>query len=141
MAKRKINFYNSLHGFHWQFPGGAENSYSYVVRKIQNDPRLSQKRKDELIEDVTYLVGHVLSDADFMIRNRYGSASSSGIKYLKFDLFDRPAKWVEKLFYGDLKSVYATSTLESLSLLQHIRNRVFKTAERLDNEFNKETES
>jgi len=131
MKKKPINIHKNLYGFSWQFPGGAESSYSYLVRKIQNDTRLSQKKKDELIEDVTYLVGHVLNDADTQIRHDYGSACSSGIKYLKFDLFDRPKRWMEKLFYEQFLSIYATASLQSLDRLNNIRKRVEKTAERL----------
>lgn len=121
----------NLYGFSWQFPGGAESSYSHVVRKIQNDENLPTERKEELIEDITYLVGHVLSDADFQIRNDYGSAHSSGIKYLKFDTFEKPANWVISLFYESFRSVYASACLQSLSRLNNIRNRVEKTGQRI----------
>jgi hypothetical protein len=131
------NIHRKLYGPYWQFPGGAESSYSRIVKKIQAEKSLSKKKQDELIEEITYLVGHVLSDVDFQLRNRYGSAQRSGIKYLSFRLFDRPAKWVEKLFYNDLKSVYATALLESLQSVNNIRVRVEKTAERL---LTKETE-
>lgn len=122
-----------LHGFHWQFPGGAESSYSYIVRKIQDDPRLSKKRKEELIEDVTYLVGHILSDADFMIRGRYTSAHSSGVKYLDYMTGDEPTGWT-KYFHGEaLKSTYMAASLEALSKLSNLRNRVETTAKRILN--------
>lgn len=129
MKSEKIR--KNLYGFSWQFPGGAESSYSHVVRKIQNDENLSTERKEELIEDITYLVGHVLSDADFQIRNDYGSAHSCGIKYLKFKTFEKPSKFVINFFGESLRSVYATSCLESLSRLNNIRNRVEKTAQRI----------
>lgn len=121
----------NLYGFSWQFPGGAESSYSYIVRKIQTDENLSTKRKEELIEDITYLVGHVLSDADFQIRLDYGSARSVGIKYLKFNTFEKPANWIISLFYESFRSVYATAYLQSLRRINNIRNRVEKTGQRI----------
>lgn len=115
-----------------RYYGGAESSYSQIIRKIQNDPRLSKSRKAELCNEVSHLVNHIICDADFMIRNRYGSAHSSGIKYLKFRNWDRPAAWIERLFYEPLRSVYANATLESLGLLHNLKGRIRKTAQRLD---------
>ncbi len=122
-----------LSGHRWQFPGGAEYSYQHVIRSIQNDPRLSKKRKAELIEDVTFLCGHILNDVDGLIRSDYTSAHSSGIKYLRWkDYFKKPG-WILQTFCGDiLREMRMNIHLEDLSSVGNVIKRLKKTADRLE---------
>lgn len=122
-----------LSGFSWQFPGGAESSYMYVVKEIANDPRLSKARKQELIDAVTYLVGHVISDADFQIRNDYGSASSSGIRWMRWDSFlSKPSRFLQWLLRGTFRELRMQIHLNDLSCLYNISKRMKKMQELLN---------
>lgn len=112
--------------------GGSECTYSYVYRLINDDTRLSKKKKRELIESITMLTNSVIDDADFMIRNDYGSAHSSGIKYLEFDTFDEPSNLMKVIAGKDFRSVYATACLKNLGSLSSIRKRMKNTIDRLE---------
>lgn len=112
--------------------GGSECHYTYVYRLINEDTRLSKKKKRELLEGITLLTNSVLDDADFQIRGNYTSAHSSGIKYLKFGSWDEPSNFVKKWLSNALQSVYAASTLEQLGCLSNIRKRMKATIDRLE---------
>lgn len=120
---------DKMPNFNWGYFGGAECSYQHVVRKIMDDPNLSQERKDELIEDITYLSNHILSDCDSQTRNNYSSAYSSGIKWMKFTLCDKPST-----FFGGaaLRDVAMQAYLNALSNIGNCRKRIMSTATRLE---------
>ena len=126
---------SKLSGFYWHFPGHASGSYKHVVKSIQADKRLSQKRKDELIEDITYLCGHIISNCDSSIRNNYTSAHSSGIKWMKFSICEKPTKWFSWLFYGTIREIAMQRDLNSLSSLHDVERRIGEEANRLEQEF------
>lgn len=131
--KKELSANGKLSGFAWQFPGGAESSYMYVVKQIANDRRLSKARKQELIDSVTYLVGHVISDADFSIRNDYTSAHSSGLKYMRWESYMRkPGRFFNWMFGGILREIRMQLHLNDLDNIHHITRRMKKMQELLN---------
>jgi len=44
------------------FTGPADISYHYLIQSIRNDKHMSKKRKAELTNEITYLVGHIFSE-------------------------------------------------------------------------------
>ena len=66
-----------------RYGGTADGTYKYLVRLINQNNRLSQKKKDELLEGVDVLVGHMIEDFDSDLRSRYDTYYSCGSKDLK----------------------------------------------------------
>lgn len=63
--------------------GTADIQYRDVRRAINATDRISQKTKDELMAEVDMLVGHMIDDFDFSLRNQYTSYAVVGSKRLK----------------------------------------------------------
>lgn len=125
MIYKRKNFY----GFRWEFPGGAESSYYHIARKIQDDPRLSRKRKIELINDIQCLCGHIISDIDEQINQKYDDAYFSGIKYMcwKFPE-DRPGWFIRTFFADVLRRVRMNTCLSDKKCVYWTRNNIAETA-------------
>jgi phenylpyruvate tautomerase PptA (4-oxalocrotonate tautomerase family) len=108
------------------FAGGAETSYLILIRKIENDPRMSKAKKKELIEDVSHLAAHTLNDIYTQENWKYDGAYYSGIKYLNFDCYDRPSKWQMFLSGDAFRSIYASSKLETMRNISNLIGRMKK---------------
>lgn len=115
-------------GHHWEFFGGAESSYMATVRDIAQDPGLSKRRKQELIDHIDHLVAHVISDADFQIRNDYTSAHSSGIRYMSWrDLTLKPGRFLSWLLGDTLRNLRMQVHLNDITNLHNIKRRIAQT--------------
>ncbi len=66
-----------------RYGGAADGSYLYLVHMIKKNDRLSQKKKDELLEGVDLLVGHMIEDFDSSLRDQYSSYYCFGSRWLK----------------------------------------------------------
>lgn len=66
-----------------RYTGTADLTYRTLVKQIKDNKRLSQKAKDELLANVDHLVGHILEDIDFSLRNQYANYSACGSEYLQ----------------------------------------------------------
>ena len=97
-----------------RYYGTADCSYKSLVRNITDDKRLSQKRKEKLIEDVDHLVGHMLDHFDFSLRNDYTGYYSSGAKYMKTK--KRFGQQVEFL-----RELMMEAGIKALGTVSHIR--------------------
>jgi len=121
-----------LSGHHWEFPGGAESSVQMVIRKINENPRMSNAQKQELIESVTYMAGHILSDVEYQINCDYTSAHSSGIEYMKWHFEDDKPGWFLRTFFANtLRRLRMNLHLSDEGAVHNVRERISKTVERL----------
>lgn len=121
-----------LSGHHWEFPGGAECSMQSVIRIINENPRMSKAQKRELIESVTYMAGHILSDVEYQISCKYTSAHSSGIKYMKWHFEDDKPGWFLRTFFAEaLRKLRMNLHLTDRGTVHNVRKRIIKTVERL----------
>lgn len=66
-----------------RYGGTADVSYRYLVRLINQNNRLSQKKRSELLKEVDLLVGHIIADFDSHLRDQYGTYYICGSKFLK----------------------------------------------------------
>lgn len=131
--KKELSASGKLSGFAWQFPGGAESSYLRMVQEIADDPRLSKKRKQELIDGMSYLVAHVISDADFQIRSDYTSAHSGGIQHMRWREYARkPGRFLSWLLGSIFRDLRMQVHLNDLNCLHNISRRMVKMQEILN---------
>lgn len=117
--------------FTWQYCGTSDSTYRWIIKDIQNDKRLSNKRKQELINDITYLVGHVVSDCDSSVRHEYSSLYCAGAKsrVVEHRIMDAPTKW-QRYWNADLiRDVAMSVSLNALSCVGRVRGRLRKVAE------------
>lgn len=63
--------------------GTADTRYRNLVRVINKNDRLSQRKKDELLKEVDLLVGHMIADFDSSLRQEYSTYYSCGSRFLK----------------------------------------------------------
>lgn len=130
---KQLTAQGQMRGFGWQFPGGAESSYRHMVKEIADDPRLSRRRKQELIDGVTYLVAHVISDADFQIRSDYTQAHSGGIRWMRWREYARKPGRLFTFLFGDiLRDLRMQVHLNDLSCLHNITQRMKRMQETLN---------
>lgn len=92
--------------------GTSDLSYRALVRVINETGRLSQQTKDDLIKEVDMLVGHMMEDFDFALRNQYGSYYCAGSKYLK-----------ARHWFTDSRDMLMEVALRALKCVSNVRDR------------------
>lgn len=97
------------------YGGTADGTYRYLVRTINQNNRLSQKKKDELLEGVDLLVGHMIEDFDFELRNQYSTYYDCGSKFLK-----------EKHWFSDSRDMLLEVSAKALEACTWARKRFAK---------------
>lgn len=92
--------------------GTSDLSYRALVRLINETDRLSQQTKDNLIKEVDTLVGHVMEEFDFVLRNQYGSYYCAGSRNLK-----------ARHWFSDSRDMLMEVSLKALRCVSNVRDQ------------------